>query len=136
LSSTANAQLKGERFENSIRLLCNPALLQRSIHRTHDAGWRRSLIERSRGSRSRPHGDQAGGTRGGGVIRPPLPLQDARRCGRLNPGAVMRRPDPGEWRPRMPERLDEEELADWRAGQDRHAAGASRNDAVNVSSVA
>jgi hypothetical protein len=46
----------------------------------------------------------------------PLPLHDARRCGRLNPGAVMRRPDPGEWRPRMPERLDEEELADWRAG--------------------
>jgi hypothetical protein len=27
------------------------------------------------------------------------------------------RPDPGEWRPRMPERLDEEELADWRAGR-------------------
>jgi hypothetical protein len=26
---------------------------------------------------------------------------------------------PGQWRPRMPERLDEEELADWRAG--RHA---------------
>jgi hypothetical protein len=28
------------------------------------------------------------------------------------------RPDPGEWLPRMPERLDEEELADWRAGRD------------------
>ena len=28
----------------------------------------------------------------------------------------MIRPDPGEWHPRMPERLDEEELADWRAG--------------------
>ena len=27
------------------------------------------------------------------------------------------RPDPGEWHPRMPERLDEEELADWRAGR-------------------
>jgi hypothetical protein len=27
----------------SIRLLCNPALLQRSIHRTHDAGSRRTL---------------------------------------------------------------------------------------------
>ena len=39
-------------------------------------------------------------------------------CGRLDPGAVIR-PDPGEWHPRMPERLDEEELADWRTG--RHA---------------
>jgi len=38
-------------------------------------------------------------------------------CGRLDSGAVIR-PDPGEWRPRMPERLDEEELADWRAGRD------------------
>ena len=38
-------------------------------------------------------------------------------CGRLDPGAVIR-PDPGEWHPRMPERLDEEELADWRAGRD------------------
>ncbi len=38
-------------------------------------------------------------------------------CGRLDPGAVIR-PDPGEWHPRMPERLDEEELADWRAGSD------------------
>jgi hypothetical protein len=27
----------------SIRLLCNPALLQRSIHRTDDAGSRRTL---------------------------------------------------------------------------------------------
>jgi hypothetical protein len=27
-------------------------------------------------------------------------------CGELNPGAVIR-PDPGEWHPRMPERLDE-----------------------------
>src|ERR1700730_3610104 len=25
---------------------------------------------------------------------------------------------PGEWYPRMPERLDDEELADWRAGRD------------------
>ena len=25
--------------------------------------------------------------------------------------------DPGEWHPRIPERLDEEELADWRAGR-------------------
>src|SRR5580692_4293089 len=38
--------------------------------------------------------------------------------GELDPGAVTR-PEPGEWHPRMPERLDEEELADWRAG--RHA---------------
>src|SRR6516162_7385316 len=38
-------------------------------------------------------------------------------CGRLDPGAVIR-PDPGEWLPRMPERLDEQELADWRAGRD------------------
>src|SRR5204863_5611283 len=38
-------------------------------------------------------------------------------CGQLDPGAVIR-PDPGEWHPRMPERLDEDELADWRAGRD------------------
>src|SRR5438309_8108596 len=37
-------------------------------------------------------------------------------CGQLTPGAVIR-PVPGEWHPRMPERLDEEELADWRAGR-------------------
>ena len=37
-------------------------------------------------------------------------------CGQLDPGAVMR-PEPGEWHPFMPERLDEEELADWRAGR-------------------
>ena len=30
----------------------------------------------------------------------------------------MIRPDPGECHPRMPERLDGEELADWRAGRD------------------
>ena len=38
-------------------------------------------------------------------------------CGQLDPGAVIR-PVPGEWHPRMPEQLDEEELADWRAGRD------------------
>ena len=38
-------------------------------------------------------------------------------CGRLHPGAVIR-PEPGEWHPHMPEQLDEEELADWRAGRD------------------
>jgi hypothetical protein len=32
------------------------------------------------------------------------------------PGAVIR-PVSGQWRPRMPERLDEKELADWRAGR-------------------
>src|SRR5467141_2295263 len=37
-------------------------------------------------------------------------------CGQLDPGAVIR-PVSGEWDPRMPERLDEEELADWRAGR-------------------
>jgi hypothetical protein len=37
-------------------------------------------------------------------------------CGQLDPGAVIR-PESGQWRPRMPERLDEEELADWRAGR-------------------
>jgi hypothetical protein len=37
-------------------------------------------------------------------------------CGELDPGAVIR-PEPGEWHPRMPERLDDEELADWRAGR-------------------
>jgi hypothetical protein len=38
-------------------------------------------------------------------------------CGQLDPAAVIR-PIRGEWHPRMPERLDEEELADWRAGRD------------------
>jgi len=38
-------------------------------------------------------------------------------CGELDPAAVIR-PVPGEWQPRMPEQLDEEELADWRAGRD------------------
>jgi hypothetical protein len=38
-------------------------------------------------------------------------------CGQLDPGAVIR-PALGEWHPRMPERLDDEELADWRAGRD------------------
>jgi hypothetical protein len=37
--------------------------------------------------------------------------------GQLDPGAVIQ-PAPGEWHPRMPERLDEEELADWRTGRD------------------
>jgi hypothetical protein len=33
------------------------------------------------------------------------------------PGAVIR-PAPGDWHPRMPERLDDEKLPDWRAGRD------------------
>src|SRR3984893_267455 len=37
-------------------------------------------------------------------------------CGQLAPGVVIR-PVPGEWQPHIPERLDEEELADWRAGR-------------------
>jgi len=37
-------------------------------------------------------------------------------CGQLDPGAVIQ-PIRGEWHPRMPEQLDEEELADWRAGR-------------------
>ena len=37
-------------------------------------------------------------------------------CGQLDPGAVIR-PVSGEWRPHMPERLDDEELADWLAGR-------------------
>jgi hypothetical protein len=37
-------------------------------------------------------------------------------CGQLDLGVVIR-PAPDEWHPRMPERLDEEELADWRAGR-------------------
>ena len=37
-------------------------------------------------------------------------------CGQLDPGTVIR-PEPGEWHPRMPDRLGEEELADWRAGR-------------------
>ena len=37
-------------------------------------------------------------------------------CGQLDPGAVIR-PVAGEWAPEMPARLNEEELADWRAGR-------------------
>jgi hypothetical protein len=37
-------------------------------------------------------------------------------CGQLDPGAVIR-PVAGERDPRMPERLEVEELADWRAGR-------------------
>jgi len=37
-------------------------------------------------------------------------------CGQIDPSALIR-PFPEEWYPRMPERLDMEELADWRAGR-------------------
>jgi hypothetical protein len=37
-------------------------------------------------------------------------------CGEIDPGAVIRAV-PGEWDPEMPKRLDEKELADWRAGR-------------------
>jgi hypothetical protein len=37
-------------------------------------------------------------------------------CAQFDPGAVIR-PVLGGWHPRIPERLDEEELADWRAGR-------------------
>ena len=38
-------------------------------------------------------------------------------CGRLDPDTIIR-PVPSEWHPHVPERLDREELADWRAGRD------------------
>jgi hypothetical protein len=37
-------------------------------------------------------------------------------CGHLNPGAVIR-PVREEWHLRRPHRLEEEELAEWRAGR-------------------
>ena len=37
-------------------------------------------------------------------------------CGQLDSGAVIR-PEPGQWQPRMPESLDADDLADWRAGR-------------------
>ncbi|MBV8935752.1 MAG: hypothetical protein JO095_08120 [Alphaproteobacteria bacterium] len=37
-------------------------------------------------------------------------------CSGLDPGEVIR-PVRGEWHPHMPAQLDEEELADWRAGR-------------------
>ena len=38
-------------------------------------------------------------------------------CGQIEPGIVIQ-PIRGEWHPHMPDRLDEKELADWRAGRD------------------
>jgi hypothetical protein len=37
-------------------------------------------------------------------------------CGEVDPSAVIR-PVLGEWQPHMPKQLDQEELADWRAGR-------------------
>src|SRR6516165_7142186 len=37
-------------------------------------------------------------------------------CGALDPGAVIQ-PICAEWHPHMPGRLDDDELADWRAGR-------------------
>ena len=37
-------------------------------------------------------------------------------CGELDPGVVIQ-PVSGEWHPHMPKQLDDEELADWRAGR-------------------
>src|SRR6266446_3884456 len=48
-------------------------------------------------------------------------------CGQLDPGAVIR-PVPGEWDPRMPERLDEEELADWRTGRNARLSALRPDD--------
>jgi hypothetical protein len=44
------------------------------------------------------------------------------QCGRnvvlqTHPAAAQARRIPIQWRPRMPDHLDEEELADWRAGR-------------------
>jgi len=47
-------------------------------------------------------------------------------CGCLDPGTVIC-PEPGEWQPRMPERLEEEDLADWR-GRLRRDLSARRPD--------
>ena len=47
-------------------------------------------------------------------------------CGQLDPGAVIQ-PVPGEWHPRMPECLDEDELADW-AGWAQCGLSARRAD--------
>lgn len=38
-------------------------------------------------------------------------------CSQLDPQSVIR-PVMGEWHPHIPERLDQGELADWRAGRD------------------
>jgi len=37
-------------------------------------------------------------------------------CGQIDPGTVIQ-PPLGEWQPHVPERPDQEELADWQAGR-------------------
>src|SRR5215469_5807123 len=37
-------------------------------------------------------------------------------CGQIDPGMVIQ-PVLGDWQPHIPERLDEEELEDWRTGR-------------------
>jgi hypothetical protein len=37
--------------------------------------------------------------------------------GQLDPDTIIRQV-PGEWHPHIPDHLDREELADWRAGRD------------------
>ena len=37
-------------------------------------------------------------------------------CGQLDPDTIIR-PVPGEWHPHVPDRLNQEELAEWRAGR-------------------
>jgi hypothetical protein len=61
--------------------------------------------------------------------RPAKPRISNRFRRAFDPGAVIR-PILGEWHPRMPERLDDEELADWRAGHRARRpqpVGTSRN---------
>ena len=50
-------------------------------------------------------------------------------CAQLDPSAVIR-PVPGEWHPRIPERLDEAELVEWRAGSERESRPAERRPRV------
>ena len=52
-------------------------------------------------------------------------------CGQLDPGAVIR-PVAGEWHPRMPERLDEEELA---APTERQAVRHCQQEPLSVGNL-
>ena len=56
-------------------------------------------------------------------------------CGQLDAGAVIR-PVPGEWHPRMPERLDEEELADWRTGRNARLSALRPDDFLENHAIA
>jgi hypothetical protein len=50
-------------------------------------------------------------------------------CGQLDPGAVIR-PKPGEWHPRMPERLEQEELDETTGNHEGAAVGRRITHAV------